>query len=80
MDLDAAREAAEGEGVLFARSKDLLLRAQNALERQLIEQAYTIVRQSLPKKTQAALDTVRKVPERSAKAKPARPSSRSRKA
>ena len=37
MDLDAAKKAAEGEGVLFARSKDLLLRAQNAIERSLVE-------------------------------------------
>ena len=37
MDLSEAKAAAEGEGVLFARSKDLLLRAQNAIERSLVE-------------------------------------------
>ncbi len=37
MDLDPARDYAEGEGVLFTRSKELLLRAQNAIERSLVE-------------------------------------------
>jgi NADH-quinone oxidoreductase B subunit len=36
MDLDAPK-LEEGDGVLFARSKDLLLRAQNAIERSLVE-------------------------------------------
>jgi predicted DNA-binding protein (MmcQ/YjbR family) len=80
-------ELVEREGCIpapyLARAKWVAVETWGTLDdreyRALIEQAYSIVRQSLPKKTQAALDTIRKAP-RSANAKPARSSSRSRKA
>jgi len=81
-------ELVEREGCIpapyLARAKWVAVETWGTLDdreyRSLIEQAYGIVRESLPKKTQAGLDTVRKTPARSAKVKPARSSSRTRKA
>jgi predicted DNA-binding protein (MmcQ/YjbR family) len=81
-------ELVEREGCMpapyLARAKWVAVETWGTLDdreyRALIERAYALVRESLPKKTQAALDTVSKAPARSAKTKPVRSSSRSRKA
>ena len=81
-------ELVEREGCIpapyLARAKWVAVETWSTLDdrecRSLIEQAYGIVRESLPKKTQAGLDTIRKGPVKSAKAKPARSSARPRKA
>jgi predicted DNA-binding protein (MmcQ/YjbR family) len=81
-------ELVEREGCIpapyLARAKWVAVETWGTLDdreyRALIEQAYTLVRESLPKKTQAALDTDSKAQAPPAKTKPVRSLSRSRKA